>query len=132
MRRAEAGAGIALEICVEPIEIAVVIRAERVTAGTFERSLAISVAKPKTNQAIRYFVRDFVQLQVAPGTSRAFDFEIVAVVVMKFLKRLDEQIIDRQPDRAAPIRVAAENICLRFGRIVADGTLAIFPMKNVG
>ena len=52
MRRAEAGASVALKIFVEPVEIAIVIRAEGVAARTFEGPLAISIAKPKTNQAI--------------------------------------------------------------------------------
>ena len=43
-----------------------------------------------------------------PGADRAFDLEIVAVIAVKSLQRLDQQIIDRQPDRAAPVGIAAE------------------------
>ena len=53
-------------------------------------------------------------------TGRAFDFEIIAVVVMKFLQRLDEQEIHRHPDRPAPVGIAAKKPALRFTRPVAD------------
>ena len=53
--------------------------------------------------------------------------------MMELLERLDQQIIDGQPDRPAPVRVAAKHVALRFSGIVADDTLApIFPMENVG
>src|SRR6476646_2275576 len=42
---------------------------------------------------------------------------------MKFLQRLDEQIINWHPNRSAPVRVATENLGPRFGRLVADDFL---------
>ena len=42
---------------------------------------------------------------------------------MKALERLDEQIIDREPDRPAPVRVAAEDVGLRLPRLVANCVL---------
>src|SRR2546427_3856314 len=39
-------------------------------------------------------------------SSRELDFEVVAEVVVKFLQRLDEQVVRRKPDRAAPVGVA--------------------------
>src|SRR5438105_4075547 len=69
---------------------------------------------------------------MATRTGRAFDFEIVAVVVVEFLERLDEEIIDRQPDRPAPIRIAAEDVRLRFARIVSHLALrAVLGTENV-
>src|SRR5438105_6787079 len=70
---------------------------------------------------------------MASRTGRAFDFEIVAVVVVEFLERLNEKIIDRQPDRPAPIRIAAENIRLRFAGVVTHDTLrAVLLVENIG
>src|SRR5262245_53226940 len=51
---------------------------------------------------------------------RALDGEVVTVVVMKLLQRLDDQVIDREPDRSAPVRIAAEEARPRFGRFVVD------------
>ena len=47
--------------------------------------------------------------------------EVVAVVVVELLERLDQQVVDREPDRAAPVRVAAEQSRPRLGRLVVDG-----------
>src|ERR1051325_4419887 len=52
------------------------------------------------------------------GAGRTFDFEIVAVVMMKLLERFDEKVVTRKPNWAAPVRVAAKNRGLRFGRFV--------------
>ena len=35
-------------------------------------------------------------------------------------QRLDEQVVDREPDRAAPVRVAAEQVRRRLARLVVD------------
>src|SRR5262249_34467711 len=43
---------------------------------------------------------------------------IVAVIMMKLLKRFDQQIVNRKPNRAAPVGVAAKNSTLRLGRFV--------------
>src|SRR5438876_602972 len=66
------------------------------------------------------------------GTSRAFDFEIVAVVMMKLLEGFDQEVIDREPDRTAPVGVAAENAGLRFGRFVADDFFFAANRDRVG
>ena len=46
--------------------------------------------------------------------------ERVAHVVVKPLQRFDQQIVERKPDRAAPIRVSAEHPAGRFGRLVIE------------
>ena len=51
------------------------------------------------DESIRQFVRNAVQGSELTRTGWAFHLEIVAVIVMEFLQRLDEQIIDRHPDR---------------------------------
>ena len=56
---------------------------------------------------------------IPAGAGGAFDLEIVAVVVMELLQRLDDQVVDREPDRPAPVRVAAEHARIRFARLVA-------------
>ena len=42
------------------------------------------------------------------GAGGALDLQAVAVEVMVALQRLDQQVVDRKPDRAAPVGVAAE------------------------
>ena len=44
-----------------------------------------------------------------PGACRAFDAKVIAVIMMKFLQGFDQEKVHRKPDRAAPVRVAAED-----------------------
>ena len=54
--------------------------------------------------------------EIRAGSRRALHLEIVAVVVMEFLQRFDDQEIDREPDRSAPVGIAAEVPRFGFGR----------------
>ena len=51
---------------------------------------------------------------------------------MELLQRLDQQIVDRKPDRAAPVRVAAEQSGARFGRLVVHAVLGAVHVEHVG
>ena len=48
------------------------------------------------------------------------DLEVVAVVAVVLAQRLDQQEVDREPDRTAPVRVAAVESGCRLGRLVSD------------
>jgi hypothetical protein len=39
----------------------------------------------------------------------------------KAADRLDEQVVDREPDRAAPVRISSEQAGRRFAGLVVDG-----------
>src|SRR5262249_55926966 len=52
-------------------------------------------------------------------------------IVMKLLKRFDDQIVDREPDRSAPVRVPAKQTGARFSRLVGDAMLAAIHLENV-
>src|SRR5260370_7934406 len=52
--------------------------------------------------------------------SWALHFEIFAVVVVKFLERFHEQIVDWKPDGPAPVRISAKEACRGFGRLVVN------------
>ena len=69
-------------------------------------------------------IGDLVQRQILARAGRALDREVVAVVVVELLERLDDQVVDREPDRAAPVRVAAEQAAVRLGRLVLDACSA--------
>src|SRR5712692_1899443 len=75
----------------------------RTARRALERALAVLAAQPNFDQTIGKLVCDLVQCQEISRARRAFDFEIVAVVMMKLLQRLNQQIIDRKPNRAAPV-----------------------------
>jgi hypothetical protein len=66
------------------------------------------------------FIGRFQQRDELTGTSWAFDLKIVAVVVMKFLQRLDDQKIYREPNWPAPVGISAEQFTLRLARLVTQ------------
>src|SRR5262245_65116519 len=53
-------------------------------------------------------------------TGGAFDFEGVAIVEIKLQQPTQDQHIDRQPDRPAPIGVSAEHSRVGLGGEVPD------------
>ena len=52
MTGAKPGSGVAVEIFVEPIEIAIVLGVERVTAGAREWPAAVAIPQPKPNEPV--------------------------------------------------------------------------------
>ncbi len=51
---------------------------------------------------------------------------------MEFLQRLDEQIVHREPDRPAPVRIASEQTGARFTRFIVHAVLAAARVQHVG
>src|SRR5262245_8809742 len=103
MRGADASAGVAVEIFVEEHVVT-----EVGVAGEFgvifqHRALAVGAPEEEPGEAAGEFECDFVDGDESTGASGAFHFEIVAVVVVELLERLDEEIIHGHPDGAAPI-----------------------------
>ena len=61
-----------------------------------------------SRQPARQFRRHLPEVHHLPRAGRAFHLEIVAEVVVELLQRFDQQVVDREPDRPAPVGVAAE------------------------
>src|SRR5436190_12573166 len=47
------------------------------------------------------------------------------------LERFDEQVVNRKPDRPAPVRVAAEEMGVAFARRVIDTMFVIANAENI-
>ncbi len=77
------------------------------------------------------FGRGFADRAVAAGSGRAFHLEVVAVVVMELLQRLDDEIVDRKPDRPAPVGIATEHSGVRFGRQILHAVLHPSDVQDV-
>src|ERR1700677_1920350 len=82
------------------------------------RPLAISALQEKARQTTPQFLGYLVQAEEFSGPRRAFDFEVIAVVVMKSLQGLDDEKVDRHQNGTAPVRVAAEQSAARLSRPV--------------
>src|SRR5512133_1633922 len=49
-----------------------------------------------------------------------FHEKILTVIVMKLLERLNDQVIDRKPDRSPPVGVPAEQAAIGFRGLVGN------------
>ena len=72
------------------------------------------------------------QVQAAAGAGRALHLEFVAEEVMELLKRLDDQEVDREPDRTSPVGVAAKQPGLRLRRLIVDLVFSSVEPQRVG
>src|SRR5215510_11295605 len=120
MARANARAVVPVEVFVKQRQIAPMRIALKLFRAAVNRSAPVFAAQEDTRESTRNLIRYFPQIHEPAGAGWAFDFEIIAQVVMKLLQRLDQQEVDREPDRAAPIRVAAEQPRTRFSRLVIN------------
>ena len=50
---------------------------------------------------------------------------------MELLQRFDQQVVHREPDRTAPVRVAAEQTAGRLGRLVVHAVLGLAEREHV-
>ncbi len=51
-----------------------------------------------------------LQVQIFAGTGRIFYFQVITIVVKELLQGLDQQVVDRKPDGAAPVGIATKEI----------------------
>ena len=74
-------------------------------------------------------MRNLLEREMLTRSGRALDGERVAMEVVIPLERLDEQEVEGQPDRPAPVRVPAKQARVRFARRVVETVLVLAPMK---
>src|SRR5262245_51359177 len=116
VRGAETAAGVAIVIFVEQEVVLEVRIGLHLLVAAEDRSPSVAVAPEDVDQAAPQLVGDLFQRLLPAGPDRAFDAKLVAVELVELVQALDDQIVERHPDRTAPIGVAAEKIALRFGR----------------
>src|SRR5437660_12210560 len=51
--------------------------------------------------------------------------------MVKFLQRLDQEEIHREPDWSTPVRIPAEQCCRRFSGLVIDAVLGSIHVKCI-
>src|SRR5712692_5351147 len=96
------------------------------------RAAPVLAANKDVNEAAGDFRGDFPKIRLLGGARRALDFEIFTIVVMKFLQRFNEKIIQRKPNGAAPVRIAAEDPASRLGRLIIHAIDLTVYMDFVG
>src|SRR5712692_10107818 len=95
----DAGAVVTMKILVEEDEILPVRVALKLLRATVDRSPTVRAVQKDARETAGEFCRDLPQGHLLTRAGRAFYLVAVTQVVMKLLQRLDEQIVDWEPDR---------------------------------
>jgi len=100
VRRTDAAAAVAVKIFIEQhvvAEVRIVLLARVLRE---HGSFASLVLEEYFGQTHGDLARRRVDGDEIPRSRGALDFEIVAVIVMELLQGFDQQVVDREPDRA--------------------------------
>src|SRR5205814_1294344 len=95
------------------------------------RAYTAFVRQEDARETPRKFLRNFFQGQHLPGADWAFHFETFTKEKVITLERFDDEEVDREPDRAAPIRVATEKITRSLARNIIDTVFLVADTKDV-
>src|SRR5262245_7113185 len=103
MGGADTATAVAVEVVGEEQVVAEVWVARQLGMSAEDRADALAVGKEEARQSARQLGGDFVERAHAAGADGALHLEVVAVIVVELLQRLDQQVVHREPDRTAPV-----------------------------
>src|SRR5882724_9420431 len=125
MAGSHSGSRVTMEVFVKEDQITPV----RVSLELFEipehRATTSLILQEYVRHTARQFSRYLPQGHHLSRPGWELDLEIVSEVVMELLERLDQQVIHWEPDRTAPIGVAAEQPSRRLAWLVVDPMLHV-------
>src|ERR1700751_5871024 len=87
------------------------------------RATTILILQEYVRHTVRQFSRYFPKGHRLSGSSWELNLEVVTKIVMKLLKQLDEQVVHREPNGAAPVGVAPKQSRRRLARLIVDAVL---------
>ena len=120
MARADTAAGVAMEILVEQHEIFPERIAGVALVAAVHGAGSRLVREKERGQPPFDLARYRAQRHESAGPRRALDREVIAVEQVIAVERLDQEIVEREPHRPAPVRVSAEQPRRRLARRVLD------------
>ena len=86
-----------------------------------DRAAAAGIVEEDRDQAAGKVVGQGGQGDLASGTGGVLDEDVVAEEPGIPVQRVDEQVVDREPDRAASVGVAAEQAGGGLAGLIVDG-----------
>ena len=131
MAGADARAVVAVEIFVEQDQVPPMRIVAIAAIAAVHRAPAFLVLEEDARQPSRQLGGHIPEGQIIPRARRVFHFEVVAEVMMKFLQRFDDQVIQREPDGTAPVRIAAEKAGAGFSRLIVHAILGAAHGQHV-
>src|SRR5262249_14867195 len=130
--RAETPPGVAVEVLVKEYEILEVRVGREARRIPVARATSGLVAQEQRRQARADRPRHLAQREALSGSGRILDREAVAIEVVVALERLHQEEVEREPDRAAPVGVAAEQAGPRLRGCVLHAMFGAADAEDVG
>src|SRR6266403_2825251 len=131
MARADPRAIVTVEILVKRDEILPVRVGLKFLRAAENRPAAVFVAEKNPRESMGNLTRDFPEVEHLAGPCRALDLVAVTKKEMKFLQRFNEQKIHWEPDRSAPIGIAAKQTGGRFRGLVIDPIFHAVSLEHI-
>src|SRR5262245_3237771 len=103
-----------MEVLVEEDEITPVRVLLKLLGSTVDRAPAVLVLEKDLGQPLRKLGRYLVKRHVAARASRTLDGERIAIIRVVLQQRANDQSVDGDPDRAAPVGIATEHTAVRL------------------
>ena len=97
-----------------------------------DRTAPVTVAQEGPGEPTGQFLGHFEQRHHLPRAGRAFHLQVVAVIPVVGDQGPDQEHVDGEPDRAAPVGVAAEHPGSRLGRLVLHAVFRTVNVEGVG
>src|SRR5215470_4961727 len=115
---ADAPACVAIKIFVEVDVVAKLFVLLKFRVERIYRPRAGRILEKYPGEAVNQFLGDLIKGEILARASGTLDLEVIPVIVMELLQRLDDQEVDWKPDRAAPIGVASKQARPGFRRLI--------------
>mmetsp|Transcript_36599 Transcript_36599/g.103211 ORF Transcript_36599/g.103211 Transcript_36599/m.103211 type:complete len:274 (+) Transcript_36599:98-919(+) len=131
MRSPDAAAGVPVEVLIEEEVVPEVARGELVV-HLHGRPAPVLAALEQAHETVAQRVGDLEDRHLVARAGRVLDEKPVPVVRGELLQGLDDQVVDGEPDGAAPIRVAAHDDHRRLRRVVAELAAGAVELEDVG
>src|SRR5258708_28174361 len=129
--RAQSRSSIPMKIFIKQDQIAPKRIVLKFLARAIHRPVAIFVAQKNMGQRSRDLRAYVPQRHLPARAGRALHAKVIAIIMMKFLQRLDHQEIHREPDGPAPVRVSAEQTALRLARFVVHSIFIAVDREKI-
>src|ERR1700730_5799826 len=129
---AAAAAVVAVEILVEQNVVLEMGIDLKLFVGAKNRAPSVRTPQKNPEDPTTQLVGNFIETHHGPGSGRAFERKPIPIKLIEAAEILDQQIIDRHPNRPPPIRVTAEQRTVRFSRLVSDAIMHPVAFEVIG
>jgi hypothetical protein len=131
MTGAQASPIVAVEI-LEELQVIAPMRVSLKFLAAAEDGAATSfVTDENTREPARYLFSYLMQSHQVPAVGRTFDIELVAIVGIILQQGVDDERVDRHPDRPAPVSVATKHYVVGFRRQIRDAVFRVTYFEHV-